>query len=180
MCSKILLALALVAVAAARPDKLVRQQGYVIAAPRVYTQPSSHEEASAEEFVAPAPYEFGYLVDGDSGESANFGRKEVSDGERVTGQYRVELPDCRTQIVTYVSDPVSGYQAEVTYEGEACEWVAPQRTSEPPSAPQSYQPPRNSYQPPTHVYDSPERTYEPPRSSYNAPRHSDSDESYES
>merc|ERR1711862_477792 len=36
------------------------------------------------------------------------------------GQYRVELPDCRTQIVDYFVDEYKQYHADVKYEGEIC------------------------------------------------------------
>ena len=76
----------------------------------------------------------------------NYGQEENSDGSVVTGEYRVLLPDGRTQIVRYKktflqyfrtfilrdlynfryrADHESGYTAEVTYEGEARPYVAP-------------------------------------------------------
>jgi len=64
------------------------------------------------------PYELEWAVKDD--ESANdFGHQESSDGNVVTGSYRVVLPDGRTQTVTFKVEGESGYVAEVTYEGEA-------------------------------------------------------------
>ena len=37
------------------------------------------------------------------------------------GQYKVQLPDCRTQIVDYYVDEYKQYHADVKYEGEICE-----------------------------------------------------------
>merc|ERR1712106_1002658 len=47
-------------------------------------------------------------------------RTEARDGPTVKGQYRVELPDCRTQIVDYFVDEYKQYHADVKYEGEIC------------------------------------------------------------
>ena len=49
----------------------------------------------------------------------DFGRRETSDGETVRGEYRVQLPDGRTQIVTYTADWRTGFHADVRYEGVA-------------------------------------------------------------
>ena len=48
----------------------------------------------------------------------DFVHTEESDGKVISGSYRVELPDGRTQIVTYRADE-NGNVADVTYEGEA-------------------------------------------------------------
>lgn len=49
----------------------------------------------------------------------NYNRQEQSDGNQVTGEYRVQLPDGRTQIVTYYADWQTGFHADVRYEGTA-------------------------------------------------------------
>lgn len=64
------------------------------------------------------PYEFGYAVK-DHHTGTDFGQQEASDGHNVKGQYRVVLPDGRTQIVTYHADWKTGFHADVKYEGEA-------------------------------------------------------------
>ena len=63
-----------------------------------------------------APYEFAYSV---NDEYDNHGRKEVSDGKSISGSYHVDLPDGRRQIVNYRVDDVSGFVADVKFEGEA-------------------------------------------------------------
>ncbi|XP_067209104.1 pro-resilin-like isoform X2 [Linepithema humile] len=66
----------------------------------------------------PKAYEFGYSVK-DQATGNDFGRRESSDGETVRGEYRVQLPDGRTQIVTYTADWRTGFHADVRYEGTA-------------------------------------------------------------
>ncbi|CAH1113200.1 unnamed protein product [Psylliodes chrysocephalus] len=66
----------------------------------------------------PKAYEFGYQVKDDY-TGTNYNRQESSDGNQVRGEYRVALPDGRTQIVTYWADWQSGFHADVKYEGEA-------------------------------------------------------------
>ena len=55
--------------------------------------------AFAPEAFAPKPYSYAYEVIDPLGDT-NFGHRESSDGNVVEGEYRVILPDGRTQIVT--------------------------------------------------------------------------------
>merc|ERR1739846_123832 len=71
------------------------------------------------EKIPPKPFAYEYGVK-DEYSGANFGQNEVQDEYgTVTGEYRVLLPDGRTQIVSYTADHEHGYVAEVTYEGVA-------------------------------------------------------------
>ncbi|KAG8234465.1 hypothetical protein J437_LFUL011864 [Ladona fulva] len=67
----------------------------------------------------PMPYEFAYSVlDAPSGN--DYSHRETGDASgRVSGEYRVLLPDGRTQIVTYTATDETGFKAQVTYQGEA-------------------------------------------------------------
>jgi len=59
------------------------------------------------------PYRYGYAVQDDTGN--DFNQQEQSDGDQITGQYSVVLPDCRVQTVTYSVRPETGFVAEVSY-----------------------------------------------------------------
>merc|ERR1719162_2797479 len=77
--------------------------------------PAYHEPA----YDGPAVYQYGYAV-ADDYSGAAFFQSENRDGYATSGEYRVALPDGRTQVVKYtVGDAYSGYVADVTYEGEA-------------------------------------------------------------
>ena len=87
-------------------------------APIVHPAPvhPAHPEPA---YDGPAVYTYGYAV-ADDYSGANFAQNENRDGYATNGEYRVNLPDGRTQIVTYqVGDAYSGYIADVRYEGEA-------------------------------------------------------------
>merc|ERR1712223_864397 len=85
-------------------------------APVVHKPAPYHPEPAYDE---PAVYQYGYAV-ADDYSKANFAQNENRDGYATHGEYRVALPDGRTQIVTYkVADGYSGYVADVRYEGEA-------------------------------------------------------------
>jgi len=71
------------------------------------------------EQAEPGGYGFGYTVL-DENVGMDFGqweRREPGRTGTVTGQYRVRLPDGRTQTVRYYVSPATGYRASVTYEG---------------------------------------------------------------
>merc|ERR1712123_136596 len=95
-----------------------------------YAPPAPYHPAPAPAPYHPAPYveeapknyQFGYDVHGydEYGNPNVHSRTEARDGPTVKGQYRVELPDCRTQIVDYFVDEYKQYHADVKYEGEIC------------------------------------------------------------
>ncbi|XP_068247454.1 pro-resilin-like [Palaemon carinicauda] len=137
--------LCLVAVALARPDKQA-PTGYDYAAPAPTLLQETQEGM---------PFDFGYAVKDDAS-GLDFGHNSNSDGQFTTGEYRVALPDGRTQIVTYAVDRHGGYQATVEYVGEA-------RYPEPPTVNRGKNPaPDASYLAPTPTGQQPAGLYEAP------------------
>merc|ERR1712141_129974 len=92
----------------------------VVHKPVVHPAPAYHKPAPYHEpaYDGPAVYQYGYAVQDDYSK-ANFAANENRDGDVVTGEYRVALPDGRTQIVTYHVDAYGGYVADVKYDGVA-------------------------------------------------------------
>ncbi|XP_069958443.1 pro-resilin [Cherax quadricarinatus] len=105
MNTQIVLVLCVVVMAAA--DK---RPSFSYGPPRVFSD-ESFESSEAK-------YNFNWAVDHDPS-SNEFGHQESRDGDDTQGSYYVQLPDGRLQKVTFLVDGDSGYQAQVTYEGEA-------------------------------------------------------------
>ncbi|XP_068247644.1 cuticle protein 7-like [Palaemon carinicauda] len=156
MIAKVLFSFCLVAVATARPEDDHSQEGYGYSEPEhpLGYHASSHEDKHDKGM----PFDFSYEVE-DHYKNLDFGHNSNSDGKVVTGEYRVLLPDGRTQIVTYTADHYNGYQAEVRYEGEA---KYPE--------PQPYKP-LPSYGAPAASSEEEAESHEEPKSLYGAPDH---------
>merc|ERR1712168_1590428 len=120
----VLFALVAVAVAAPRADS-----------PPSYGPPPSYAPPAPHYKEPGMPFDFAYAVKDDYSGN-DFAHDENSDGDVTSGSYRVLLPDGRTQIVTFTADHHNGYQAEVTYEGEA---------TYPAAKPAGYGPPPPTY-----------------------------------
>lgn len=75
---------------------------------------TNHQYNSNVLFQEPASYEFQYDVN-DAASGSDFGHKEGRDGDSSWGEYRVALPDGRTQIVKYEADQ-DGYKPQIEYQ----------------------------------------------------------------
>ncbi|XP_071534101.1 pro-resilin-like [Panulirus ornatus] len=81
---------------------------------QTYLTPDSSNRVDQVAAQEGMPYDFQWGVqDDDSGNA--YSHVENSDGRTTQGEYRVLLPDGRTQVVKF-SDNGGGYNAEVTYE----------------------------------------------------------------
>merc|ERR1712158_322880 len=99
------------------------------------------------EKIPPKPFAYEYGVK-DEYSGANFGQNEVQDEYgTVSGEYRVLLPDGRTQIVTYHADHENGYTADVKYEGVPHYEPAPYHPKPAPYHPAPYHPKPAPYAP---------------------------------
>jgi len=108
-------------------------------APSYGPAPSYHQPSYKEPQHYDEPYQFDYAVN-DHYSGAVFSQNENSDAKNVNGYYSVNLPDGRTQLVKYIVDGYSGYNAEVSYEGYANHPQVPKGYAQPTYGGHAYRP----------------------------------------
>ena len=109
-------------------------------------------------YKSDAKYNFGYEVKANSYHGpVDFGHSQSTDGCATTGKYSVLLPDGRVQTVTYTATCYGGYNADVSYYGEAKPYVYKKPAYKP--APQ-YKP-APSYKPAPKFKPAPAPKYKP-------------------
>eukprot|EP00091_Calanus_sinicus_P014846 TRINITY_DN32546_c0_g1_i1.p1 TRINITY_DN32546_c0_g1~~TRINITY_DN32546_c0_g1_i1.p1 ORF type:complete len:228 (+),score=32.65 TRINITY_DN32546_c0_g1_i1:79-762(+) len=107
----------------------------------------------------PPVYNYQYAVKDDY-TGTNYEAAEQREGAPTSGSYSVDLPDGRTQIVTYnVADAHSGYVADVSYSGKA--QYADEPTYKPATKQGRLHPGTHSYTPAPAVYTQPPVVYTP-------------------
>ena len=132
-----------------------RAPSYSAPAPSYKPAPKYKEPA----YKSDAKYNFGYEVKANNGYHGNvdFGHTETRDGCSTSGKYSVLLPDGRVQTVTYTATCYGGYNADVSYYGEAKPYVYKKPAYKP--APQ-YKP-APSYKPAPKYKPAPAPEYKP-------------------
>merc|ERR1712223_1482743 len=105
----------------AKPTPTYKPAPVYVPAPVYKPAPTYHQPSyKAPSYDEPAKYNFEWEVVDDYAK-LNYGQNEGRDGYATSGEYRVLLPDCRTQVVKYnTADGYSGNVMEVTYEGTPC------------------------------------------------------------
>ncbi len=110
---------------------------YAPPAPKPYRPPAPYKE----EKLPPQPFAYQYGVR-DEYTGADFDKKEDQDAYgNLNGEYRVNLPDGRVQIVSYHANHEDGFVADVRYEGTPVYPPAPKGGYGP------YKPPEPKYRP---------------------------------
>ncbi len=124
-------------VSVAQPAAAVHTIAHPVAAPAAIVRTSApavivEEEPEEEEPVNLNPsYSYAYSVaDETSGDSKT--KEETMSNGAISGSYSVADPDGRLRLVTYTADKENGFQATVTYNGEAGPPAIP---FDPPAAP---------------------------------------------
>ncbi|KOB79175.1 putative cuticle protein [Operophtera brumata] len=92
-------------------------EGYNYDAPSIPFPPQTntnnhhehHDHGDHHHHEPGMPFDFSYAVNEDDN---NFSHNAISDGDVTRGEYRVALPDGRTQIVKYTADWKNGFNAE--------------------------------------------------------------------
>jgi hypothetical protein len=116
--------------------------------PAPYNPPSYKPSPYKEEKLPPQPFAYQYGVRDDY-TGADFDKKEEQDAYgNLQGEYRVNLPDGRVQIVTYTADAANGFVADVRYEGEAVYPPEPKGGYGPYKPEPKYAPAPPKYNPP--------------------------------
>ncbi|XP_066951887.1 pro-resilin-like [Macrobrachium rosenbergii] len=77
--------------------------------------PPSESYSAPDEAGGPASYSFSY-ENSDPATNNYYGHAEQREGPNSSGEYRVLLPDGRTQIVKYTVEGDVGYIAKISYE----------------------------------------------------------------
>lgn len=72
--------------------------------------PDEHEHEHHHHHEPGMPFDFAYAVNEDGND---YSHNAKSDGDVTRGEYRIALPDGRTQIVRYTADWKNGFNAEV-------------------------------------------------------------------
>ena len=138
---------------------------YSAPAPSYKPEPKYKEPA----YKSDAKYNYAYEVKANNDYHGNvdFGHSETRDGCSTSGKYSVLLPDGRVQTVTYTATCYGGYNADVSYYGEAKPYVYKKPAYKP--APQ-YKP-APSYKPAPKYKPTPAPQYKPAPSYKTTPKY---------